>query len=128
MRERRDRAVGLLEKVGLTKRMRHCPSMLSGEQQRVAIARALANDPALVLADEPTGNLPTDVGMEVLSLLCDLNDQGVTLVLVTHDERIGASGKRMIKLLDGRIVRDQPVTDRFDPRAAASVSMEARGL
>ncbi len=128
VRERRDRAVGLLEKVGLTKRMRHYPSMLSGgEQQRVAIARALANDPALVLADEPTGNLPTDVGMEVLSLLCDLNAQGVTLVLVTHDERIGASGNRMIRLLDGRIVRDQPVTERFDPRATASASVEAGG-
>jgi putative ABC transport system ATP-binding protein len=125
VRERRDRAVGLLEKVGLTKRMRHYPSMLSGgEQQRVAIARALANDPALVLADEPTGNLPTDVGMEILSILCDLNAQGVTLVLVTHDERTGASGKRMIMLLDGRIVRDQPVTDRFDPRVAASASVE----
>jgi putative ABC transport system ATP-binding protein len=122
VRQRRDRAVELLRKVGLTERMRHYPSMLSGgEQQRVAIARALANDPALVLADEPTGNLPTDIGMEVLSTLCDLNVQGVTLVLVTHDERIGASGKRAVKLRDGRIVRDEPVASRFDPRAALAV-------
>ncbi|HSV91610.1 MAG TPA: ABC transporter ATP-binding protein [Desulfobacterales bacterium] len=120
-RERRERAAVLLERVGLSDRMRHFPGMLSGgEQQRVAVARALANDPSLILADEPTGNLPEEMGIEILRLLVDLNSQGVTLVIVTHDERIGAVGTRRIRLTDGSIAMDEVVTERFDPRSSAA--------
>jgi ABC-type lipoprotein export system ATPase subunit len=85
--------------------MRHLPGMLSGgEQQRVAIARALANDPDVIFADEPTGNLPRDKGAEILEILKNLNAQGVTLVIVTHDPEIGALGRRQIHLADGRLL------------------------
>ncbi len=118
-RERQEKAAELLVRVGLESRMHHFPSMLSGgEQQRVALARALANDPTLILADEPTGNLPSDMGMEILSLLCDLHVQGVSLVIVTHEERIGAVGSRRIRLNDGIIVAQETIIERFDPRGS----------
>ena len=127
-RERKQKAQKLLEQVGLGHRLYHYPNMLSGgEQQRVAIARALANDPTLILADEPTGNLPSRMGLEILNLLYDLNDEDVTVVLVTHDERIGSCGKRMIQIEDGRIRSDEPVRNRFDPHKALDELQQETG-
>jgi len=98
------RAKELLERVGLGARMNHYPSTLSGgEQQRVAVARALANDPGFLLADEPTGNLPTETGRAIVDLLADLNAEGLTIVMVTHDAALGALGRRSIRLRDGLV-------------------------
>ena len=102
------RARELLEYVGLGARERHRPSQLSGgEQQRVAIARALANRPALVLADEPTGELDARTGAEIIALLRRLNDDGTTIVVVTHDEELARAARRVIHMKDGEIVRDE---------------------
>jgi len=102
--EARSRAEETLERVGLGHRKNHRPNELSGgEQQRVTIARALAGRPAIVWADEPTGNLDTETAGSVMSLLRELNDEGLTLVLVTHDPAIGATAGRLIKMRDGRI-------------------------
>jgi putative ABC transport system ATP-binding protein len=99
-----DRAAQLLSSVGLSKRIHHYPSQMSGgEQQRVAVARAVANEPDVIMADEPTGNLPSATGGEIMGLLTDLNAKGVTLVIVTHDARIGEMGRTRISLQDGRI-------------------------
>jgi putative ABC transport system ATP-binding protein len=107
-RERRERAIPMLEKVGLADRLHHKPTELSGgQQQRVAIARALINNPPLLLADEPTGNLDSRSGEEILHILTGLNKQGVTIILVTHDQNVGALCKRMINLKDGQIVGDR---------------------
>ncbi|MBE0535643.1 MAG: ABC transporter ATP-binding protein [Phycisphaerae bacterium] len=104
-RSARRRAANLLEQVGLAERTRHKPYQLSGgERQRVAIARALMNDPELLLADEPTGNLDSKTGNGILEVLETLNRGGQTLVMVTHDERMGARTNRLIRLVDGRIV------------------------
>ncbi|SNY26207.1 ABC transporter ATP-binding protein [Paractinoplanes atraurantiacus] len=106
-RHRRERALHALERVGLAHRARHRPSELSGgEKQRVAIARALANGPSLVLADEPTGALDTTTGRTVLDLLRRLNEEGTTIVLITHDRDIAASLPRQVEIRDGRIVSD----------------------
>lgn len=106
-KERRDRAIMLLEEVGLDLRMHHLPTMLSGgEQQRVAIARALSNDPDLILADEPTGNLPSDKGEEIMQMLEDLNRKGVTVVMVTHNPDQGRRAARCISLQDGVLHSD----------------------
>ncbi len=107
--DRRKRATELLTEVGLDHRLHHYPNMLSGgEQQRVAIARALANDPTLILADEPTGNLPSDKGEEILQILEHLNiERQVTVVMVTHDERLGVRGRRRIRLADGNVESDE---------------------
>ena len=104
-RERRDRALELLDYVGLRKRERHRPSQLSGgEQQRVAIARALANRPALLLADEPTGELDARTGAEMIALFGRLNADGTTIVVVTHDEELARAAKRVVHMRDGEIV------------------------
>ena len=106
--ERRERAQSLLSQVGLDDRMYHYPNMLSGgEQQRVAIARSLANDPTFILADEPTGNLPSDQGAEILRFLDDLNRDGVTVIMVTHDDVLGQRGTRGVRLRDGEIESDE---------------------
>jgi putative ABC transport system ATP-binding protein len=106
-RERRERAAHALQQVGLGDRMDHKPNELSGGQrQRVAIARALVNSPSILLADEPTGNLDSATGSEIMALFHDLHDSGQTIVLVTHEHDIAAHARRQIHLLDGRIARD----------------------
>lgn len=105
--ERRQRATDLLEKLGLGDRTHHRPTELSGGQmQRVAIARALAMEPDIILADEPTGNLDTSSGADVLSVLGELWEQGGTLLVVTHDPALARRARRVVELKDGRIVRD----------------------
>ncbi|ALO12466.1 Phosphonate-transporting ATPase [Streptomyces venezuelae] len=115
-REARRRALDMLDRVGLGHRVEHRPSEMSGgEQQRVTIARALAGRPAIVWADEPTGNLDSAMADQVMDLLCELNrDEGQTIVLVTHDSAIGARVPRLIRMRDGRLVDDvgQTVTAR----------------
>ena len=107
-----------LEKVGLEDRAKHLPSELSGgQQQRVAIARALVNDPELILADEPTGNLDSKAGMEILAIFQELNRLGKTVVLITHDASVAKMAKRVVEIVDGKIVSDKPVED---PKDAAS--------
>ena len=104
--ERKRRAQEALEMVGLSNRMDHQPTELSGgQQQRVAIARALVNDPAIIMADEPTGNLDSKAGAEVMDILHRLHEEkGITVVMVTHDDEIGAQAGRIVHLLDGRAV------------------------
>ena len=105
--ERRDRAVALLERVGLGDRLGNKPTQMSGgQQQRVAIARALSNAPDLLLADEPTGALDTATGQEVLGRFDELNSQGLTLCIVTHDNEVAARARRRIAFRDGHIVSD----------------------
>jgi putative ABC transport system ATP-binding protein len=106
-KERKERAAELLQRVGLGERMGHRPTQLSGgQQQRVAIARALAGKPALLLADEPTGALDTHTGIEILALFSQLNQEGATVVLVTHDHDVARATKRTIEMRDGKIVAD----------------------
>ena len=103
--ERRDRAIRSLERVGLADKWKHLPSQLSGgQQQRVSIARALVRNPAVILADEPTGALDSRTGREVLSFLKQLNREGDTVVLITHDNSIAVRADRIIRLQDGRII------------------------
>ena len=104
-KERRDRCREVLERVGLSSRMKHFPSQLSGGQkQRVAIARALSGDPEVLLADEPTGNLNSKMGGEIMALLMEVNKKGTTIVMVTHDEKLAAQTHRTIRLFDGERV------------------------
>ena len=112
-RKQRQRAEQLLELAGLGDRLHHQPGQLSGGQrQRVAVARALANEPALILADEPTGSLDTQAGDEIMALLADLNQkQGTTLIVVTHDRRVAQATRRILSMQDGRIVDDHTVGD-----------------
>lgn len=106
--QRRERAMAALESVGLLERASHLPNELSGgQQQRVAVARALVTDPAILLADEPTGNLDSESSLEIMKLLRDLNQQGRTIVLITHESDIAAFAQRVVRLRDGVIVSDE---------------------
>ena len=109
----RRQAAEALKRVGLGDRLDHEPSQLSGgQQQRVAIARAVVTDPALILADEPTGNLDSQTSIEVMALFQALNEQGITIILVTHEHDIAEYAKRVIELRDGMIKRDEPINNR----------------
>jgi putative ABC transport system ATP-binding protein len=111
----RDRAERVLEAVGLQGRGDHHPSQLSGgQQQRVAIARALINDPEVLLADEPTGNLDSRTSVEVMGIFQELNEKGITIIMVTHEADIASCARRNVVMRDGQIVSDRAVTRRFD--------------
>jgi len=110
---RKERAMTVLREVGLEERIDHFPSQLSGgQQQRVAIARAMVNDPAFILADEPTGNLDTGMTLEIMGLFQQLNDMGKTIIMVTHEPELAGYTKRIITLRDGEIVSDYQVQNR----------------
>ena len=120
--ERHRRARAALERVGLGDRAHHTPAELSGgQQQRVAIARALVNEPQLILADEPTGALDTSTSRDIMRLLAELNAQGMTVILVTHEHDIAAWASRCITFRDGRIVEDRP-QQPVQPRARAEAA------
>ena len=115
--EREEKAKAALEAVGLADRMQHEPHEMSGgQQQRVAIARALVSNPALILADEPTGALDTRTGIEIMSIFQELNRQGMTVVVVTHETEIASFTKRHLLFRDGLLVKDQPTTKVADAR------------
>ncbi len=117
----RERALKALDIVGLANRAGHTPNQLSGgQQQRVAIARALANQPALLLADEPTGNLDSRTSIEIMGVFQKLNDQGITIVMVTHELDVAHYTKRMIVMRDGKVVGDTPVTNRLNAETELS--------
>ena len=119
-------AMKALDRVGLIDRASHLPSELSGgQQQRVAIARALVNEPDLILADEPTGNLDSKSGLEIMEILQELNVEGVTVVLVTHDAELARMANRRVEIVDGRIAVDTTVPDRRDAREALGALVEA---
>ena len=117
LRTRRQRALQALEKVGLGDRVRHHPSQLSGgQQQRIAVARALVNQPELVLADEPTGNLDTRTSIEIMGLFQELNESGITIIMVTHELDIAAYCKRIVVMRDGLIIGDRRNENRRHAR------------
>ncbi|MGD9650581.1 MAG: ABC transporter permease, partial [Dongiaceae bacterium] len=127
--ERIGKAKALLQRLGLGERSTHRPSQLSGgQQQRVAIARALVNDPAVILADEPTGALDSKSGREVMELLHQLHREGRTIILITHDERIAQNAKRIIRIVDGRIVEDNPPLRPIESKAPASRKARSAGI
>jgi putative ABC transport system ATP-binding protein len=126
--ERRRRATEALERVGLGNRIGHMPNQLSGgQQQRVAIARALVTNPSIVLGDEPTGNLDSRSGVEVMMMLQELHAQGITVVLVTHDNTVARHAERIVRVADGRITSDETVADRvFAAQRLAALPTEGR--
>jgi putative ABC transport system ATP-binding protein len=122
-KERHERAVKALEAVGLGDRMGHHPNVLSGGQrQRVAVARALINNPSILLADEPTGNLDSQTGAEIMALFDELNSRGNTIILVTHEEDIAAHARRIVRLRDGKIREDRGNEDRTARETTSSTA------
>ncbi|RPI02534.1 MAG: ABC transporter ATP-binding protein [Calditrichaeota bacterium] len=114
-----------LERVGLSDRMDHVPNQLSGgQQQRVAIARALVNQPSILLADEPTGNLDSRTSVEVMSVFQELNEQGITILIVTHEDDISRYAKRIIKMRDGHILDDSPIKKATSARQILEIMKE----
>ena len=125
--QQRERALHALELVGLAARADHHPNQLSGgQQQRVAIARALVNRPALLLADEPTGNLDSQTSIEIMGVFQKLNDQGITIIMVTHELDIARYTKRTVVLRDGQIVTDEPVRTRLNAETELRHLQEAQ--
>jgi putative ABC transport system ATP-binding protein len=119
--DREARAITALQRVGLGQRLWHRPTEMSGgQQQRVAIARALVTNPSVLFADEPTGNLDSRVSEEILALLQELNDGGVTIMMVTHEPDVAQCAKRIVQIGDGRVIADMPVTDRRHPHHLAA--------
>ncbi|HEX9061173.1 MAG TPA: ABC transporter ATP-binding protein [Clostridia bacterium] len=117
VKERRRKAMEALDKVGLAQRVHHKPNEMSGGQkQRVAIARALVNTPAILLADEPTGNLDSSAGEDIMAVFQDLNKEGVTIVMVTHEPDIGEHTKRVVTFRDGRLIKDIQIPNPIDAR------------
>jgi putative ABC transport system ATP-binding protein len=115
-RERRRRAEESLRAAGLGDRMLHRPNEMSGGQrQRVAVARALVNEPSILLADEPTGNLDSKTGSEILQLFDELNERGNTILLVTHEEHVARHARRRVRLMDGKVVSDEAATEAGGP-------------
>lgn len=113
-KERRKKAIAALEKVGLGDRIKHLPNEISGGQmQRAAIARAIANSPGVIMADEPTGNLDTKSSIDIMKIFQSLNNEGTTVVMVTHEHDISQHAKRVVSFRDGEIVSDKAVTDRI---------------
>ncbi len=113
-KERRERALASLDKVGLLNWIKHKPNEISGGQkQRVAIARAIVNNPSVIMADEPTGNLDSQVSLEVMKVFQKLNDEGATIIMVTHEPDIALYSKRIIKVRDGKITEDDVVSNRI---------------
>jgi putative ABC transport system ATP-binding protein len=127
--ERVERATQMLERVGLAKREDHHPSQLSGgQQQRVAIARALVNRPSVLLADEPTGNLDSRTSIEIVQLFQDLNTQGLTILIVTHEPDIAAFAKRVITFRDGRVIADKRMAQKSARDALVELEREEAAL
>jgi putative ABC transport system ATP-binding protein len=113
-KQRRERALSALDKVGLSDRVKHRPNEISGGQkQRVAIARAIVNDPAVIMADEPTGNLDTKSSVEIMKIFQKLNNEGATVIMVTHEPDIAKHCKRIVRFRDGEIISDEEVKDRI---------------
>ena len=127
--DRRDMALEALERVGLAERVKHHPTEMSGgQQQRVAIARAIATRPPIIMADEPTGALDSHTGLEVLAFLQQLNNEGSTVILITHDNGIAATARRVVRLTDGKIVEDRPQdVDWYKPVNGAGTGGKAYG-
>lgn len=114
VKERRERAMEALKRVGLQDRVKHKPNEISGGQkQRVAIARAIVNKPNVIMADEPTGNLDTKSTIEILKIFQDINDEGATVVMVTHEPDVAVYTKRIVRFIDGEIMSDEAVKDRI---------------
>jgi len=125
-RERRARSLEMLARVGLAERAGHLPQQLSGgQQQRVAIARALVTHPALILADEPTGALDSRTSLEIMALLQELNRQGMTVVVVTHEPDVARFARRVLRFLDGRVVADEPRAEPDDARRQLAAALPA---
>jgi ABC-type antimicrobial peptide transport system, ATPase component len=113
LKERKERALSALERVGLIERINHRPNEISGGQkQRVAIARAIVNNPSVIMADEPTGNLDTKSSLDIMRIFQNLNEEGSTIIMVTHEPDIAKYTKRVVKFRDGHIVSDEKVLNR----------------